>query len=118
MTTISFLEGATGLALMTFPSFVSVILLGSSLTDPKGIVIARVAGAALVSLAVACWFLRNYDRIPGFTYALLFYNLASSGLLAHAGFQEDLIGIGLWPALAAHIGISAWIMRLLYGNKN
>ncbi len=41
MTTISFLEGATGLALMTFPSFVSVILLGSSLTDPKGIVIAR-----------------------------------------------------------------------------
>lgn len=112
------LEGATGLALMTFPEFVSSILLGSSLSDSTGIIIARVAGAALVSLAIACWFLRNSEKINGFLVSLLFYNLASVVFLSYAGLYEGLTGIGLWPAVVAHIALSAWIMRLLYGNKS
>lgn len=105
------------MALMTFPAFVSSILLSSSLTDLSGIIIARVAGAALVSLAIACWFLRKSEKINGFLFALLFYNLASVLILSYAGLYQSLSGLLLWPAVVAHIAVSAWIAKLLYRNK-
>ena len=42
--TTTFLEGPTGLALMTVPSFVVKLLLGSPLTEPISLIIIRVGG--------------------------------------------------------------------------
>lgn len=109
----SFLEGATGLALFTMPSIVIKLLLGSPLTETISVIIARVAGAALVSLAVACWFSRKSENISGLIIALLFYNLASAVLLGFAGLYENLTGIALWPAVAAHIVMALWSARCL-----
>ena len=47
-------EGATGVALVVVPSLVGRLLLGAELSGVTGVV-GRVAGMALVALAIACW---------------------------------------------------------------
>ena len=47
-------EAATGLALLIAPSLVVQLLLGEQLTG-VAIPVARVAGIALIGLAIACW---------------------------------------------------------------
>ena len=114
----SFLEGATGLALLAIPSLIVSILLGSPLTDPLSITITRVAGAALVSLAIVCWFLRRSKAINGLIISILFYNLASVVLLGYAGLYDSLVGVALWPAIAEHILMAGWCAKMLYWDKN
>ena len=118
LTVTSILEGSTGLALMILPSLIVQVLLGSPLTDPLGIIIARVAGAALVSLAIACWLSRKNENAVGLVIALLFYNPAAAFILGYAGLQEDLTGIALWPAVIAHFVMASWCIKSLYKNKN
>lgn len=109
----SVLEGATGLALITKPSFIVTILLGSPLSDQLSILITRLAGAALVTLAFACWFSRNSKDTIGLIIALFFYNLASVVLLGYAGLNDGQNGIALWPAIVSHIALAAWCVKLL-----
>ncbi|MBK8982664.1 MAG: hypothetical protein IPM38_10175 [Ignavibacteria bacterium] len=118
LTVTSLLEGSTGLGLMLMPALIVQILLGSPLTDPPGLTIARVAGAALVSIAVACWLSRKSDNAVGLVSAILFYNLAATFLLGYAGLYEVLTGVALWPAVIAHIVMAAWCVKSLYENKN
>jgi riboflavin transporter FmnP len=66
----SFLEGATGLALIAKPLSLVSVLLGRPLSDPIGILMTRIAGAALVSIAIACWFSRKNKDVNGLIYAL------------------------------------------------
>ncbi len=116
----AFLEGSTGLALMITPSLVINLLFGSPLSDPISIIITKISGVALVSLALACWFSRNGESQNGLGIALLFYNLASVALLGYAGLHENLNGIALWPAIAALIFLALWCFKCLVfsGNKN
>lgn len=114
----SIFEGATGLALIFKPSFVVSVLLGSSSIDLPGIIITRIAGSALFSLAVVCWFSRENKDANGLLIALLFYNLTSFVLLAHAGWYEGLIGMALWPAVATHLVMSVWCLWLLFWRKS
>jgi hypothetical protein len=109
----SFLEGATGLVLIAKPSSVVSVLFGQPLSDPIGIIMTRVAGVALVSLAIACWFSSKNKDAYGLIIALLFYNLASGVLLAFARLHEGLNGMALWPAVATHITMAAWCTILL-----
>ena len=52
------IEGATGLALILVPDFVTRILLGSELPE-IGAVVARVAGIALVAMVIGAWLGRH-----------------------------------------------------------
>jgi hypothetical protein len=47
-------EAATGLTLLVAPSLVGQLLLGDQLVD-VAIPVARVAGVAILGLAIACW---------------------------------------------------------------
>lgn len=114
----SMLEGATGLALITVPAFVINLLLGSHLTDSTSIIVVRIAGTALFSLSIACWSLRNNERVTGLVVALLFYNLASVVLLGYGGLYENLAGKALWPAVVTHIGMVLWSLKLILFNGN
>jgi hypothetical protein len=109
-------ETATGLALLGLPSLVVSLLFGGSLDTPAAQVVARITGAALISIGVACWLARNDQQsraAAGLIAALLFYNAAAAVLLAHAGLGLGLSGIGLWPTVVLHAALAIWCVACL-----
>ena len=65
--------------------------------------LSRVAGVALLALGVACWPGRGTGSggAPAFR-AMLTYSLLVTIYLAYLGGIEHLMGVLLWPAVAAH----------------
>jgi len=100
------IEGATGLGLLVVPSMVAQVLLGGALDAPAAVTVARVAGAGLLALGVACWLARDDGR--ALAVAMLFYNVAAVAVLAHAALGLELSGIGLWPAIGLHTVLAGW----------
>lgn len=87
-------EAATGVALLISPALVGQLLLGVELTG-VAVAVARVAGIALVALAVACW--------PGTPQVgMLTYSVAVTLYLAYLGLAGGLSGPLLWPAVVLH----------------
>ena len=96
-------EAATGLALLTVPSLVGQLLLGTELTG-IAMTLARVAGIALIGLGVACW--------PGTPrVGMLVYSAAVALYLAYLGFVGGMNGILLWPAVVLHAILTALLAR-------
>src|SRR4051812_40571036 len=79
-------ETGAGVMLLVSPSLVIALLLGASVDAPAALVVARVAGAALLSLGCACWLARNdgSDRVRGLIAAMLLYNGLAVAVLASA----------------------------------
>ena len=105
------LETGTGVALVMAPSAVVSLLVGAPLETSAGWVAARVAGAALLALGIACWLMPVGE--PGraasaLIVAMLTYNIAVAALLVHAHVVLDLSGIGLWPAVVLHTALAGW----------
>src|SRR5262245_21733259 len=97
------LEVATGLALLMVPSLVGQWLLGQELAG-VAVPVARVAGLALIGLAVACW--------PGPPrLGMLIYSAAVTLYLAYLGFAAGLTGVLLWPAVVLHLILAALLAR-------
>jgi hypothetical protein len=116
LTLTALAEAPLGVALIVSPSFVSGLLLGASLDSPAALVVGRVAGAALLSLGVACWLARDdgpSHAARGLIAALLLYNGATIALLAYAGARLQLAGLLLWPAVGLHTALGAWCMASL-----
>jgi hypothetical protein len=103
-------EAGTGLALLVVPSLVGRLLLGEELTG-IAIPVARVAGIALVALAIACW--------PGTPLVgMLTYSVAVTLYLAYIGLAGGLNGILLWPAVALHVALTVLLVwALTSGTK-
>ena len=104
-------EAGTGIGLLVVPSVIARVLLGATLDAPAAVTVARVAGAALVSLGVACWLARDDGR--ALVVAMLFYNVIAVVVLASAAVGLALSGIGLWPAIGLHTALAAWCAAAL-----
>ena len=92
-------EAVTGVALLVVPSLVGRLLLGEELAG-VAVPVARVAGIALIGLAVACW--------PGKALiGMLIYSAAVTLYLAYVGFVGIFAGILLWPAVILHLILTA-----------
>ena len=109
-------EVGIGLALLLFPQFPVSMLLGTPLGPAGAQPVARVAGAALLSLGLACWLARDdeHSRVAtGMIAAMLTYNTAAFAVLAYAGIGLRLFGIGLWPAVLLHAALAVWCLACL-----
>jgi len=96
--------------LLIAPSLVGQLLLGEDLTGVT-IPVARVAGIALIALAIACW--------PGPPLAgMLTYNAAVTVYLAYLGFAGGLTGIFLWPVVALHLVLTGLLIRTSASKSN
>jgi hypothetical protein len=113
LTITALVEGVTGLALAIVPSLIVSILLGTSLTDPSAILIGRLAGAALITIAIACWLSRSDTRSSVMVKVMLAYNIFSTTLLVYAALVERISGPGLWPAVLLHVGLLVWCVSSL-----
>ena len=112
----AWLEAVTGVALMVSPAPPVLLLVGAALDTTGGLIVARVAGAALLALGLACWLARNDGRshaARGLVAAMLLYNVAAVAVLVYAGLGLKLSAIGLWPAVVLHMGMGAWCVGCL-----
>jgi hypothetical protein len=105
------LEAATGVVLLVAPSVVVELLLGAAPGTPAGVTVSRVAGVALLTLGVACWFARE-DGVgraaKGLVAAMLLYNVAVVAVLVLAWMSLRPVGIAFWPVVLAHTALAAW----------
>jgi hypothetical protein len=117
LTVTSIIEFPTAVILLVFPSLIAKLLFGATLDTPIALIVARVAGAAILSLAVACWFARNdgiNSAVNGLVVAMLLYNISITLILIYAALDLSLSGIGLWPVVLLHMAMSVWcIISLL-----
>jgi len=115
------LEAATGLGLVAMPSVVVRLLLGAPLDSSAATMLGRVAGVALLTLAVACWLARDDTHSPaarGLVAAMFLYNVAVAALLVFAGVGLGFRGIALWPAVILHAAMAVWCVPcLLFAPK-
>ena len=107
--TMGFAESGIGLSLLAVPSFVSALLLGTHL-DSAALVVARVCGAGLLSLGIACLLARDERAggAAGLVRAMLVYNIITTAVLAYGALGLHLTGIALWPAVVAHAALAIW----------
>ena len=96
-------EAATGAALLLAPALVGQLLFGVEL-DGIAMTVARVTGIALIALGVACW--------PGTPLlGMLTYSAAVTLYLAYVALAGGMTGILLWPAVALHVFLTAFLIR-------
>jgi hypothetical protein len=110
------IEAGTGLVLVALPSLLVRLLLGASLETPAALTVARLTGAALLSLGIACW-LAQYDAqscaAKGLVGAMVLYNLGAVVILGIAGVRSQPVGVGLWPAVVLHAAMAVWCIASL-----
>jgi hypothetical protein len=114
--TIAIVESTTGIALLAAPAMLSSLLLGEPLDTSAGLALARLAGAALISLGIACWFGSRDTQSPaafGIVVAMLLYNLAAVVLLVSWRYLAGMPGFGLLPADALHSVLAVWCIVCL-----
>ena len=111
LTLTAIIEGTTGLALMTAPSVVVRLLLGSEISG-AGIPLGRVAGFGLLSLGIACWPGRGTagNTTPALR-AMLTYNSLATLYLLSLGIRGEWVGRLLWPAAVVHGILSLLLAR-------
>ena len=114
------MEALAGVALLLIPTVAVSALLGAPLDTPTGLVAGRIAGAALVALAIACWQARNGERgspATGVVEAMSFYNFAAAMVLVYAGIRLDLRSALLWPAIVLHFCLGVWCVSNLWFTR-
>lgn len=108
-------EAATGVALMVAPVLVGHLLLGTDLAG-AAVVVARVAGIALLALGVGCW--------PGpASLGMLTYSTLATVYLAYVAIGGEWVGPLLWPVVILHAVITiflgrAWLMSSKTVGRN
>jgi hypothetical protein len=113
------IEMGAGLALLCFPSATVALLVGVSPEGPAALTVARVGGAGLLGLGVACWLARTDEQsraARGLIAAMFLYDVAAVAILAFAGIGFGLHGAALWPAVVLHAVMTFWCVVYLCGG--
>ncbi len=110
-------EGGIGFLLLAWPPVPMVLLLGVDQASSEVAFFARIAGAALVALGVACWMGRNDHPAPdGLLLSVLSYDVAATAILGYTGWFLGLVGIALWPAVVLHAVLAVWCVGCFWAK--
>jgi hypothetical protein len=109
-------EAATGLALLIVPSLVIALLLGAS-PDITVATAGRVAGVAMIALAVACWPDASATGNDKPYIGMLTYNVLTTLVLAQVGLAAAMSGILLWPVTILHLTLSILLARAWFHGR-
>ena len=118
--TTAAIEGGAGLALLCLPSAAANLLLGAPLQQPAAFTVARVGGAGLLTLGIACWLARSDTQSPaarGLITAMVIYNIGVALVLGTAGLRSQSVGIILWPAVVLHTVMAVWCIMSLRSSS-
>jgi hypothetical protein len=99
-------EGVSGLILLVYPPIVIRLLFNSEIAG-AGVLMSRIAAITLIALGVACW--PSLSTLRAF-HGMLTYSLLAMLYLVYVGVNGGA-GILLWPAVAAHAGLSVLLVR-------
>src|SRR5208282_330506 len=101
-------EAATGVALMVAPVLVGRLLLGADLAGVS-VVVARVAGIALLALGVGCW--------PGpALLGMLTYNALGTLYFTWLALGGKWAGPLLWPVVGLHAVLTVLLARAWFSS--
>jgi len=120
LTITGILEAATGLILISLPAFPIELLLGIVIAAPAALVIARLAGLALLVIGIVCYLARHDQTSSasrGVVMGILIYNIGVAALLAYAGFALKLAGLLLWPVVVLHTALAVWCVGCLKSHS-
>jgi hypothetical protein len=112
------LELGAGLTLLVAPAVVIRLLFGSTVEVFPAVGIARLTGAALLSLGAACWWARHDERSAASTAlvgALLIYNAAVVAL--GIGGAIGALGPLQWAAIVLHGVQTIWCVWVVAGRR-
>lgn len=118
LTFTALIEAGTGLLLIAIPNWIVALLLGAEYLDAVALTLVRIAGAAIFSLAVACWFSRQSELATAVVKAMLIYNISVSSILAYGSYASDMGGIGLWPVIGVHLILALGCLISLRKEEN
>jgi len=107
------LELGAGLTLLAAPAAIIRLLFGPAVDVFPAVGIARVTGAALLSLGAACWWARHEDRgaaSRGLVRALLIYNVAVVALVMAGALGA--LGPPQWAAVVLHGAQAIWCVSV------
>lgn len=96
------------------------MLLGDAVDAPASLALVRVAGVALIALAIACWPARHDQGTPtatGLVRGMTVYNVGVIVVLASAALGTGLTGHGLWPAVAVHAVMAIWCVCVVSTSR-
>ena len=109
-------EVGAGLALLACPSATVTLMVGAPLETPAALSVARLGGAGLFALGLACWLSREDTQsraARGLVAAMLLYNVAAVAVLAFASIGFGMHGVALWPVVVLHALLAVWCVACL-----
>jgi hypothetical protein len=112
------LEAGAGVGLLVAPAAAIGLLFGPAAAPLSAVGIARLTGAALLSLGAACWWARDDDRSPAsraLVGGLLIYNavVVALGLFGALGGPGPL----QWAAILLHSAQAGWCAWILADRR-
>ena len=108
------IEVGTSLLLIIHPSLFVWLLFAAELSE-SGQMLGRLAGFALLALALACW-PGGGAAVRSALRALLVFSGLATLYLAYLGIAGALAGILLWPAVALHAALAILLGRDWFAN--
>jgi hypothetical protein len=110
------IELGAGLGMLIDPAGAGVSFTGTPLSEPGGVLLARIGGAGLLALVVACvWASRDAASraARGVVAGALVYNIAAAAILSYARFGQGLTGSVLLPGVILHAVMTVWCVACL-----
>jgi hypothetical protein len=111
------IEALTGIGLILIPGKLISLIFGSPFDGNNPIMAAMIAGIAILSLALLCWFLRETENMRVAIKGLLFYNLILFLILIFGTISHGLNGPVLWIVILFHFVQSIMSIGLMNRKK-